>query len=302
MPTETRNKATSSTAGAPREKKGIQSVEVGVRVVDALARANAPLPLRDIGKLSGISASQAHRYLTSFAKSGLVVQDPATGHYGLGPQALQWGVSAMNKTDSFVLSSQALDRICTRFDLTGLLCVWGECGPTCVRLKRSTFLIGTDLGLGSVFPLMSSASGHVFLAHLQRAITRPFVQKESPRAKARGEGRSTTDLEKLCQQVREDGYAAVHGHYVSNLSAIAAPVLDHQGGLAAVITLIFREPPGQVITPAPEEIARALLEETRSVSRSLGWGAPAAVLTTAAVPATPATRTPRKPRKAIAAA
>jgi len=260
-------------AAAPvvREKKGIQSVEVGVRVIDALAAATGSLPLRDIGKEAGISASQAHRYLTSFAKSGLVVQDPATGHYGLGPRALRWGVSAMTKTDVFTLASQALDRICERFDLTGLLCVWGESGPTCIRLKRSTFLIGTDLGLGSVFPVLTSASGLVFMAHLPDAITKPFIQKEVARAKARGEPIGTGDLDRLCQTVRTRGYAEGHGHYVSNLSALAAPILDYQGTVSTVITLIFREPPGQTIVPSPAEIAAALVEETRGVSRSIGW-------------------------------
>lgn len=256
---------------AVREKKGIQSVEVGVRVIDALAAATGALPLRDIGKDAGISASQAHRYLTSFAKSGLVVQDPATGHYGLGPQALRWGVSAMTKTDVFTLASQALDRICTRFDLTGLLCVWGESGPTCIRLKRSTFLIGTDLGLGSVFPVLTSASGIVFMAHLPPAITKPFIQKEVARAKARGERMAAADLDQTRQAVRARGYAENHGHYVNNLSALAAPILDYQGALSTVITLIFREPPGQAIVPSAAEIAAALVEETQGVSRSIGW-------------------------------
>lgn len=260
-----------ATAPAMREKKGIQSIEVGVRVIDALSAATGSLPLRDIGKDAGISASQAHRYLTSFARSGLVVQDPATGHYGLGPRAMRWGVSAMTKTDAFTLASQALDRICTRLDLTGLLCVWGESGPTCVRLKRSTVLIGTDLGLGSVFPVLTSASGIAFMAHLPPAITKPFIQKEVARAKARGERISTADLDRMCQAVRARGHAEGHGHYVSNLSALAAPILDYQGAPSTVITLIFREPPGQAIVPGAAEIAAALVEETRGVSRSMGW-------------------------------
>ena len=255
-----------------KEKKGIQSVEVGVRVVDALASAAGSLPLRDIGRLAGISASQAHRYLTSFQKSGLVVQDPATGHYGLGTLALRWGVAAMRQTDLFTLSSQALDRVCERFDATGLLCVWGEYGPTCVRLKRSTFLIGTDLGLGSVFPLLSSASGYAFLAFLPREITEPLVRQERERARKRGEKPvSMSELKQMCDETRRLGYTLVRGHYVKNLSALAAPILDYQGNVCSMITLIFRDEPGEVVPPNVLAMIDALVEETRAVSRSVGW-------------------------------
>lgn len=258
-----------------KEKKGIQSVEVGVRVVDALARAAGSLPLRDIGRLAGISASQAHRYLTSFQKSGLVVQDPATGHYGLGTLALRWGVAAMRQTDWFTLSSQALDRICERFDATGLLCVWGEYGPTCVRLKRSTFLIGTDLGLGSVFRLLSSASGQAFMAYLPRAMTEPLVRMERERARKHGEKPiDLSMIKQMCENTRRQGYALVRGHYASNLSALAAPIVDYQGNVCSIITLIFRDEPGVVVPPNAAAMIEALVEETRAVSSSLGWPSP----------------------------
>lgn len=269
---EKRTAPVAAEAGDTKEKKGIQSVEVGVRVVDALAGAAGQLPLRDIGRLAGISASQAHRYLTSFQKSGLVVQDAATGHYGLGTRALRWGVAAMRQVDLFALSTQALNQLCERFDVTGLLCVWGEYGPTCVGLKRSTFLMGTDLGLGSVFPVVSSASGQVFLAHLPRTITEPLIRTERDRARKRGAVMpDQAALRQMAEVTRQQGFAHGKGHYVSNLSAIAAPVVDYQGNVATVITLIFRDEPGVVEPPTIEEMVVALVEEAQAVSRSVGW-------------------------------
>jgi len=256
-----------------KEKKGIQSVEVGVRVIDALASAPGQLPLRDIGRLAGISASQAHRYLTSFQKSGVVIQNTATSHYGLGTRALRWGVAAMSQTDLFTLSSQALDRICEQFDMTGLLCVWGEYGPTCVRLKRSTFLTGTDLGLGSVFPATSSASGLVFLAHLPSSSMEPVIHAERERALRRSEPPvDMATIQKKCEIIRRQGYALGLGHYVSNLSAMAAPILDYQGNISTVITLLFRDDPGGAGQSSGHAARIAvLLEETQAVSRSVGW-------------------------------
>ena len=52
------------------ERKGINSVEVGLRVLEVLSSAGHSLPLKDISRLSGLSGSQSHRYLTNLIRGG----------------------------------------------------------------------------------------------------------------------------------------------------------------------------------------------------------------------------------------
>lgn len=271
-----KKKTPSAPAAAPslaQGRKGIQSVEVGVRVVDVLAGAAEALPLGEIAKLAGVSASQAHRYLTSFSKSALVYQDPASGRYGLGAQALRWGISAMTKTDFVEVSARALNALCDRLDITGLLCVWGDRGPTCVRMRRSKLLLGTDLGLGSVFPVLTSATGHVFLAYLPAAMTRESVHEEIAAARRQGRTADTRAVDLMCEQVRASGVAQELSHYVDKVSAMSAPIFDFQGDVAAVMTLLFR---GMPASSAPHgSLSAELSQTTAQVSRALGWSGPA---------------------------
>ena len=58
-----------------KERAGIQSVEVGFSLVEALAQASGPLMLKDVAAAAGMSAAKAHRYLVSFQRIGLVTQD-----------------------------------------------------------------------------------------------------------------------------------------------------------------------------------------------------------------------------------
>jgi DNA-binding IclR family transcriptional regulator len=67
-----------------KERAGIQSVEVGFALLDVLAQAPGPLMLRDLASAAGMSAAKAHRYLVSFQRLNLVVQDANT-RYELGP-------------------------------------------------------------------------------------------------------------------------------------------------------------------------------------------------------------------------
>jgi len=78
-----------------KERAGIQSVEVGFGLLQALGEAAGPLMLRDLARAANMSAAKAHRYLVSFQRLQLVVQDAATTRYDLGPAALKLGLAAL---------------------------------------------------------------------------------------------------------------------------------------------------------------------------------------------------------------
>ena len=78
-----------------KERAGIQSVEVGFLLLEGLTRSRGPLMLKDLAASAGMSAAKAHRYLVSFQRLGLVVQDSRTAHYDLGPAALKLGLASL---------------------------------------------------------------------------------------------------------------------------------------------------------------------------------------------------------------
>ena len=91
---------------APRRQRGIQSIEVGMRVLQALTEQRRALPLKDLARLADMPPAKAHPYLVSFMATGLVKQHPLTGHYELGPAALQMGLAALQQLDPLTEASQ----------------------------------------------------------------------------------------------------------------------------------------------------------------------------------------------------
>ena len=76
------------------DRRGIKSVEVAGRMLDHLARAHAPVALRELATAGAMSPGKVHRYLASFVASGLARQDPDTRLYALGPLAMRLGLAA----------------------------------------------------------------------------------------------------------------------------------------------------------------------------------------------------------------
>ena len=89
-------------------QRGIQSVEVGGRLLIALADAGRPMALKDLALAAGMSPPKAHPYLVSFGKLGLITQDAVAGHYGLGPLAMQLGLISLQQFDPLHLASARL--------------------------------------------------------------------------------------------------------------------------------------------------------------------------------------------------
>jgi DNA-binding IclR family transcriptional regulator len=218
-----------------RERQGIQSVELGLRLVRVLAEAAAALTLKDLAAAASMPASKAHRYLVSLGRSELVAQDPLTGRYDLGPLALRAGLAALGRIDAAKVGAWAAAALRERSDETVLIAIWTERGPIVIRWEESSRPVTVNVRVGSVMPLLTSATGRVFLTHMPAERTRGMVASERAALTARA---GAVSASRLIDEVRRQGLGRVQGDLLPGVSALAAPVFGHDGRLAFVLTAL----------------------------------------------------------------
>src|SRR5438105_14854424 len=136
---------------SPKEQRGIQSVEVGGKLLHALAHHGRPMPLKDLARDAGMAPAKAHPYLVSFGKIGLVEQDRASGRYGLGPLSLQLGLMSLQQADPVRLAAPLLADLALSIGHTVAIAVWGTRGPTIVLLEESPAAIHVNMPHGTGF-------------------------------------------------------------------------------------------------------------------------------------------------------
>lgn len=244
----------------------VQSIEVGFRILRVLRDSGGPLPLREIAKRSQMPPSKVHLYLVSFARETVVYQDPKTGHYGLGPFAVQLGLAAIRLRDVVELSGDVINRLRNETGCAIYLSLWGDRGP-CIVAKADGPLQGAfAVRLGYVLPLTTTATGLVFLAHL------PASQTERALAAQRGyEGSgkfSRRELEEKLEEARTHGYASTVGMLHRNFSGVAVPVFDFDGSIAATLTLLG--PADYMREPALSDMLARLTAASAEVSARMG--------------------------------
>jgi DNA-binding IclR family transcriptional regulator len=222
---------------------GIQSLDAAMHVLKALAAFPGPVTLTDLARASGMPASKVHRYLASFVHAGLAVQKERSGRYDLGPYAAELGLIAISRNDFVNRTADGLEELAASTGLTALLTVWGNEGATVVRWEKAASFTVTSLGLGSTLPLLTSASGRIFLAFLPRSLSAAALTREIDRALEADLSwpdlqPNRESIEALIAQVRRDRLAEVDGRYIPGLKAVAAPVMNWLGEVEVVVTLI----------------------------------------------------------------
>ena len=80
-------------------KHGVQSLEIGMRVLQVIVNGHRAMALKDITALARMSSAKAHRYLVSLVRTGMVEQDSLTSRYDLGPLAMTLGLVAADRQD-----------------------------------------------------------------------------------------------------------------------------------------------------------------------------------------------------------
>jgi DNA-binding IclR family transcriptional regulator len=262
-------------------RAGIQSVEVGFELLKALADVPGALMLRDLAAGAGMSAAKAHRYLVSFQRMGLVVQDPVSTRYDLGPAALRLGLASLARIDAVKLARERIPALLAETGHTLAIAVWGNQGPTMVHWAEAPQTVPVTLRLGDVMPLLTSATGRCFAAFMPRdgrdgeripAMVRAELARlqQLPQTGLTLEDvpKTQAQVQTLLQETRAQGMGRVVHSLLPGVGGFCAPVFDAQGRLALGLVVL-----GSVATldthwQGPP--AMAVLRCARQLSADLG--------------------------------
>lgn len=246
-------------------RKGIQSIETGVRLLDALIESRQPLRLRELSKLSGLSPSKARMYLVSFIRSGLIAQDKISGLYSPGSKALRLGLVALGQNRIVSSAREFVYDFGRETGYPALMTVWDSMSPVIVESSESRDVLPITFRIGAHMPLWTTATGEVFLAYLPPKIVEQAIAQGCPH-----------DLEPVIrqavEQVRRQGYAYANSVRLTSTATLngygtlAAPLLSSEGQLKSVLTVLMPIAPG---SEPPEKLAGRLIERISHLSQSL---------------------------------
>lgn len=244
-----------------RAPRGIQSVEVGGQLLKVLARTGRRMALKDLAREAEMTAAKAHPYLVSFCKLGLMEQDRASGHYGLGPLAIQMGLISLQQADPVRMAVAELPSLAQEIGYTVSVAMWSGQGPVIIRVEEGPTHVYVAMRHGTPASLRHTATGKIFTAFSDPARIAPLLQAEGHRL---DEPAFAQELE----AIRSQHLSVVENQLLSGVSALAVPVFDGFGQLVLAIAAIG---PSVTLTLDPDGLpAQKLRTLARQLSQRLG--------------------------------
>jgi IclR family transcriptional regulator, acetate operon repressor len=220
-------------------RSGAQSVERALVVLRCFEHADRSLGVSEIAAATGLTVSTAHRLTRALCAGGLLMQDPRSERYQLGPTAVVLGKRAEEQL-GYARALPALESLAESTGESVNLGVRSGPDVLVVLAVPSPQPLRFDQLPGSRVPIHTSAMGKCLLAF---APATPGDHMDAlsglPRL-ARFTDRTITRRDRLAaelQRTRERGWALNDEERNAGVRAVAAPVLDAAGSAVAAVAV-----------------------------------------------------------------
>ncbi|QUM84421.1 IclR family transcriptional regulator [Moritella sp. 28] len=241
-----------------KKNQGIQSVEQAFEIIDFFSNKNHAISLGDAAVEMDISKSKLHKYLASFLRIGVIIQD-VNGNYCHGSKLIELGAKILGHTDILHVCEPELQRLRLETQEATALAVWTTQGPMIVRFLESPYPVAISFRVGFHAPLTGSSVGMCFAA---------FSPEEAYQHLLKAETKNGKELIQDLASIKENGYAIRNkvNPSIPGAKAISAPVFDATGNIIACILIIGFKQQDDI----QEKDIKAIRDTSKRLSQHLG--------------------------------
>ncbi len=249
--------------GRPAQRR-VGAVTRALSVLDALAEAGVELGTNEIARRTDINASTVSRLLATLRDADLVEHDADSGRYRLGLRLVQLGNAVLERLDLRELARPQLQALAAVTQETATLSLPGARNAITIDFIQSPSSVQSVAEVGRPSVGHATATGKVMLAFAGTPLPSEPLEAYTPRTIS-----SLGALALELERVRASGCAQSVGEREEDLNAVAAPVWNSRGSLAAVVGV--QGPASRFRVKAMRSALAPLREGASALSGALGW-------------------------------
>lgn len=239
---------------------GTQAVLRAISLLKIFTDGQPELSLGELSRHAGLNKTTTFRLMTALESEGMVMRNPSSDAYRLGPQIIALGALAMRTNNLHSASQPELDALARSTGETASLevLVAGERlmldRVLIVAEVMGGHLLGATQSVGTRWPATRTSTGKVLLAHLPPDEAAAITMPDALRAQL--------------PSIRDAGYAVANGELEENYLAMGAPVRNHDGRVIAAVSI---GGPSQRLSPRLDELIEQVIGAAARISRRLGY-------------------------------
>jgi DNA-binding IclR family transcriptional regulator len=219
---------------AAGQLSGVQSIDRAISILAAFSRARPVLGISELARHTKLSRGTTHRLVSALATHGMLAQVPDSTAYSLGPRLLGLAESARDRLSLDVQAPPVMTWLRDRTGETVGLHILDTLPSrrTIAQVESLQPLRRTYTDLGAARPPHQGAPGKLLLAYAPSEVSEQAIADL-----ARTDPDRAEEIAAELEQVRADGYAVSLQERVPGVVALAVPVRDHNGSVAAALSV-----------------------------------------------------------------
>ena len=212
----------------PTDCQIINSLARGLKVLTAFGPSDLMLSNKDLAVRTGLPKPTVSRLTATLVKLNFLLQDGATGAYGLGPAALTLGVTASANVDLPHVARPLMQAFAEQYDLSIILGVRDGLEIRGLAYSRgeadADVEVGSHLSLLARQPLGRSASGYALLAEMDPPLRLAMFEQLAEQVGSVNWPNVRRRIEFAIDDINRSGFCASIREWDGTMNAVATPI------------------------------------------------------------------------------
>jgi len=241
---------------------GTQAIGRAVAILKAFSDQHPRWRVTDLARELGMPKPTIVRLLAALEREAMVLREPVTGLYGLGPGAIALGSLALRSNDLRTAARAELEVLAAETSESTTLEILVGSEVLILDEVRVVRILGTTPDVGTRWPAHATSTGKVLLAEGAAPLT-ARLQRFTRHTITTGE-----QLRRELELVRERGYATAYEELVEGFVAVGAAVRNHEGQVIAAMSV--GGPTVRMTRSRLPQLGRLVREAAERVTKRLG--------------------------------
>jgi len=243
----------------------VPGLERGLRLLQLFRPGRTEIAAPEIARELELPRTTAFRLLQTLEALEFVERS-SSGAWRLGPAVLRLGFEFVASQDVAEHGREVVERLCTDTGASSQLAI-RDGRELVVVLKRnpsSTFV--SNVQVGTRMPAHATVLGRLLLqdTDLRELYPEGRLKQYTPHTP-----RNIAELERLIAQDRARGYAVSESAYETGISAVAAPVRNHEQRVIAAVSVIV--PQARLDAKRRDALIQKAVAAATEISRRLSY-------------------------------
>jgi IclR family transcriptional regulator, KDG regulon repressor len=223
----------------------------------------------ELSRELGVAKSTTHRLLSTLFSQGYVQKSRQLDTYALGLKLVEMGQHVVHNLDIRTVAAEPLHQLMRQTGETTHLVMLDNDEVVYVDKIESPATIRMYSKIGKRAPLHCTGVGKALLAFLAVSERDEIIGRIPFKPYTQYTITNTDRFVRHLEEIRQQGYAVDDEEHEEGIRCVAAPVFDHEGGVAGGISV--SGPTLRVTEDKLDDFAHKVLACAKEISRRLGY-------------------------------